>query len=299
MSAPPCVVCTRPTPDGFACAADARSLAERLTGAAGHAEDAESGGTRGSRYGGTRGGSSDGVSFDPTRSAKLGAVVLAVDGWVSDLLGDEPFPAWRRTQGPLCPPLRTAVTLDDGEVMLVQCPHSSCAAIKVATPPSVLAQEFSWLSGQMRALRHHPAAAEAFRELRDACDQLARLVDTPADKVLVGMCDCGKVLYAPRDKADVRCPEPTCKLVWNVGQSRDILRKALDDKLVDRAQAAFLAQYLDGDRTQDNIGKLIDSRVRSGQLAAHGEIDSEPLYRFGEVVLMLATVPRRRRERAA
>jgi hypothetical protein len=240
------------------------------------------------------------VTYDPTRAKKLDAVRFAADGWTSVLLGQEPFPAWRRLTGPLCPPHPTGI----------RCLHPSCAAIRVTLPPSMLAQEFVWLAAGVERLRKHPAAAEAFPELHAACDQLARLVDTPGDKVLVGVCDCGKVLYAAHDRTHVTCPETTCKLRWGVERSRDILREALDDKLVTAADAAHLGQYLDSDRTQDNIRKLIDLRVKSGRLMAHGEIEievevdgeielrREPTYRFGDVALVLATIPKRTRKAA-
>lgn len=306
MSENLCVRCGRPTPDqASACGHCASGLADALAVAAGHAEDAEAVIARQARYGGGGGnsGHSDGLTFDPTRSRKFEAVKLAADGWVSILLAGEPFPAWRRTAGPLCPPLRTGV----------RCPHSSCAAIRVTMPPSTLARQFSWLSGHLSALRVHPAAAEAFKELHDACDQLARLVDVPADDELVGMCDCGKVLYAPHGRRTVQCPEQTCKLRWGVAESRDILRRALDGKLVTAAEAARLGQYLDTDRTQQQIRALINKWAQRVLIEAHGHVieddgvDDEgvprtrtmPTYRFGDVSERLARTPRRAARAAA
>lgn len=300
MSEHLCVVCGRPTPDGYACHACAQELADALTTAAGHAEDAETANGRQAGYGaGSRGGSSDGVTYDPKRSARLNAVRLAADGWTTDLLAGADFPAWRRTAGPLCPAQRT------GE----RCTHRSCAAVRVTVPPPMLAQEFSWLAGRTDALRQHPAAAEAFRELHDACADLARLVDVPADNELVGMCDCGKVLYAPRGKTVVTCPVPTCKLRWDVATSRDILRRALDDKLVTASDAARLGQYLDSDRTQEQIRKLINAWSSRSLVVAHGSVveddgvdedgmpktKTEPTFRFGDVSDRLARTPRRAR----
>jgi hypothetical protein len=277
----------------YVCQADALSLAETLQTAAGHAADAEAVIARQARYGGGgRGSGGEPLPVDLTRSARFDAVKLAADGWVSVLLTGETFPAWRRTAGPLCPALRTGV----------RCPHSSCAAIRVTTPPSTLAREFSWLSGHVSALRVHPAAGEAFKELHDACEQLARLVDRPAEKELVGMCDCGKVLYAPPGRGTVQCPEQTCKLRWDVATSRDILRRALDGKLVTAAEAARLGQYLDTDRTQQQIRKLIDKWAERTLIEAHGHVVEDdkngqpqtvPTFRFGDVSGRLARTPRR------
>lgn len=292
----------------YACTHCASELADALLVAAGHAEDAEAVIARQARYGGGgRGSGGEPLPVDLTRSARFDAVKLAADGWVSDLLAGETFPPWQRTIGALCPPLTTAVTLDDGEVMFVRCPHASCAAIRVTIPPSTLAREFTWLSGHVSALRVHPAAGEAFKELHDACEQLARLVDRPADKELVGMCDCGKVLYAPPGRGTVQCPEQTCKLRWDVATSRDILRKALDGKLVTAAEAARLGQYLDTDRTQQQIRKLIDKWAERTLIEAHGHVLEDdgldddgmpqtktvPTFRFGDVSGRLARTPRR------
>lgn len=303
MSAPLCVRCSRPTADGYACAPCAQELAESLTVAAGHAEDAETvSGRQAGSGAGRRGGSSDGVTYDPKRSARLNAVRLAADGWTTDLLAGAGFPAWRRTAGPLCPAQRT------GE----RCHHRSCAAVRVTLPPPMLAQELSWLAAHSGQLRKHPAAQEAFRELHDACDDLARLVDVPADNELVGMCDCGKVLYAPHGKTAITCPVPTCKLRWGVAESRDILRKALDGKLVTAAEAARLGQYLDSDRTQEQIRKLINLWAFRSTIVAHGTVveddgvdedgmpktRTERTFRFGDISERLARTPRRARRAA-
>jgi len=282
-----CVRCGAAVADGFVCASEARDLAVALLAAAGHAEDAEAVLSRQTRYGaGSRAGSDEPLPVDLTAAAKLGPIETAICGWariVTEESGRRP--RWRVLTGPLCPPTGTA------------CPHDSCGAIRRRSPPPPIALAAAWLSRQTSWLRKHPAAREAFVDLHQACEQLARLVDRPPDKDLVGMCDCGKVLYAERGDAYVRCPAPTCKLRWNVEESREILRKHLGDRLVTLPEAARLAAYLDGDRTQDAIRKLLTARIT--KLAPHGQIQGEPSYRFGDVVTLLAAIPRRNRERAA
>jgi hypothetical protein len=284
-----CVRCGRPAPDGYACRECGQELADALLGAAGHAEDAEAVIARQARYGtGARGGSGDGLTYDPKRSETFTAVTLAICGWariVVEETGRQPH--WRPLSGPLCPPTG------------IRCDHDSCEGIRRRLPPSDIARDAAWLARQSGWLRKHPAAAEAFAELHAACDQLARLVDRPADKELVGMCDCGRVLYAPHGKTMVTCPVLTCQLRWNVEQSRDILRRALDDKLVTAADAARLAQYLDSDRTQDQIRKLINKWAERVLIEAHGEIGGEPTYRFSDIANRLARTPRRAVRQAA
>lgn len=288
----PCVRCGRPT-DAAVCAPEAQGLAEDLVRAAGHAEDAWTVIARQTRYGGGSGGGSVDGAPDLSASAKLAPIVTAIGGWarlVEDQTGRRP--RWRPLAGPLCPP--------SGH----RCAHGSCEGIRRRTPPPKLALDAAWLARQVEWLRRHPAAEEAFRDLTAAGIQLAWLCDSPAENELVGVCDCGKILYAREGREVIQCPMPTCKLVWHVERSRDILRRHLGDKLVTASEAARLAAYLDSDRTQDGIRKLIAARVRSRQLLAHGEIPDEngdpiPTYRFGEVAAVLATIPRRNREGAA
>jgi hypothetical protein len=259
MSAPTCVRCGRPTPDGYVCAPEAVSLAEGLVRAAGHAEDAEAVISRQTRHGaGSRGGSSEPMPVDLAAAERYRTIENTVGTWTriaEDLSGDlAPLPAW---------------------------PTLNQTAIAAG-----------WLSGHVDDLRKHPAAGEAFAELTAACEDLARLVDRPADKELVGMCDCGKVLYAARGKAVIQCPMPTCKLTWDVAQSRDVLRRALGDKLVSAADAARFAAYWD-ERNQAQIAALIRKWAERSQILAHGELDDGPVYRFGDVADRLARTPRR------
>lgn len=304
-----CVRCGAELADGYACRRCALELAQSLRDAAGHAEDAEAVLARQTRYGtGSRGGSDDPLPVDLTAAGRYGAISNTITTWirvVTDLTGRQP--AWRPMTGPTCP-------------AGVRCLHLTCAAIRrrLAGPPLVLMA--AWLAQHIDTLRQHPAAGEAFTDLHAACDQLARLVDRPADKELVGVCDCGKILYAAQGRTAVQCPMPTCRLVWDVDASRNILRRHLGDKLVTAAEAARLLAYLDANRTQDAIRKLITGRVKSGQLTAHGSTteppdetevqaaaaeDREPrpkvipLYRFGDVTAVLDGIPRRERTTAA
>lgn len=284
-----CIRCGSQLGDGaYVCHDDAQTLAEALLAAAGHAEDASTLGERGARLGASGRGGGDTPLPDLSRSARYARAAHHIDGWARIVMEETGRqPRWRPVIGPLCPPTG------------VRCRHDSCEAIRRRTPPDVIALDAAWLAQQTGWLRRHPAADAAFRDLHDACAELARLVDVPPDKELVGMCDCGRVLYARDDQAAVTCPVPTCKLRWNVAESRDILRTALDGKLVTAAEAARLGQYLDTDRTQEQIRKLINRWASRGQVLPHGEIDGEPTFRFGDVSDRLARTPRRAAARAA
>jgi hypothetical protein len=283
-----CILCGRPVQDALVCAADALSLSQSLQIASGHAEDAEAVLTRQARYGaGGSGGSGDRLPGNLNAAERYGAIENTVGTWARHVVEERgmELPARLPKVGPVC--------------AVIDCGHGSCLGIQLRRPPRGLAQAANWLSTQTEWLRRQPEAQEAFSELEDACNDLARLVDRPADKQLVGVCDCGKVLYAAEGRAKIQCPAPTCELKWDVEVSRDILRQHLGDKLVTISEAAHLMAYLDGDRTQDNLRKLIAARVKSGQVIAHGEDrEGEPTYRFGEVAAILAAIPRRERKAA-
>lgn len=300
----PCIRCGAAT-DAYVCHPEAQALADELLTAAGHAEDAEAVITRQTRYGsGSRGGSDEPMPGDLAAAAKLGPIRNAAytAARIVEDYTRRTMPAWRRAAGPLC---------ETGG----GCLHASCAALRVINPPSALAQELEWLSGQTEALRRHPAADELFADLHSTCTALARLVDRPPDRDLVGMCDCGKVLYATAGRTVIQCPERTCKLVWHVERSREILRRALDDKLFTAAEAARFAVRLDsGDRSTEQVRKLITKWHGRGLVAARGHVvvqldelgeDGEPktrhdpTFRFGDVVDRLAVTARRNREGAA
>lgn len=310
-----CARCGRPT-DATVCRPEAQELADALTAAAGHAEDAETVIARQARYGGGgRGGHGEPLPVDFTASARHAAVSLTVGGWMRVLIEEgyaaEPE-AWRPLAGPLCPPVRPGDEPRKGN----RCPHGSCAAIRDQGVRSPLARALTWLAAQVGRLRKHPAAGEALAELHDACAQLERLVDRPADKVLVGVCDCGKVLYAPRGRQAIRCPDP-CGATWNVSDGLAILRRHLDDRLFTAAEAAPLAVRLDdGDRSTEQVRKLIGKWAERGEITAKGCVWREPnaaelqkdphhgmvavpTYRFGDIAERLARTPRRAAAKAA
>lgn len=296
-----CAICGAASPDGYVDRQCGLKLAQRLSQAAGHAEDADTVVARQTRYG-TGGSSSDDLPVDFTASDRLADINNTITGWVRVITEHTGrAPRWRPMVGPTC-------------AIGVRCDHLSCAAIRrrLAGPPVALMT--AWLAQHADTLRKHPAAAEAFDQLHHACGDLERLVDRPADKDLVGVCDCGRILYAPRDRRVIQCPVTTCRLVWDVAASRDTLRRHLGDKLVTLPEAARLAAYLDSDRTQDTIRKLLTARL--ARLAAHGSVwrdptDTEiaaaeqageeagpvavPTYRFGDAVALLAEIPKRRR----
>jgi hypothetical protein len=321
---PQCVCCSQPMADGaYACQKCGRELAQALTEAAGHAEDAWTVIARETRYG-TAGGArkaepepaapasdqrrnrvsefgwaasietpargalrSGQIPPDLSASTSLADVGNVVTTWarhICERRGAE-LPARRPLLGPLC--------------AAFPCEHTSCERIQWRVPPSDLGEAAAWLATQLGWLRKRPEAGEAFDELTDACRMLRRLVDRPvSDRRLVGVCDCGTTLYALPWQGVVECPDKRCGLRWDVEESRDILRDALRGKLFTAAEAAHLGAFWD-ERASEQIRKLINKWAERGRLIAHGQVDGAPTFLFGEVIDRLAESPRRTQEVAA
>lgn len=306
MTQQQCVTgCGRPAPDGPACTTCARQLADTLRNAAGHAEDAWTVIARQTRYstaGGTRTPEPEpaGVAADLRRNR------VTEFGWAASV--ERPVAGGLRPE---------PVPADLGALDRLHAAENTITtwARILGADVAGLSAACMWLAEHVAELQHHPAAGEAFGQLHAACAQLERLVDRPpGGHRLVGMCDCGRTLYAPHGRDVVQCKP--CGAKWNVTESQAILLKHLDGRLVTVPEALDMAGWLDTDRTREQIRKLITGWTKRGQLAAHGTIwrdptDAEtrtdpeayqvavPLYRFGEIRARLADTPRRNREGAA
>jgi hypothetical protein len=262
---PTCACCGQPVADGFACGGCSTKASEQLSEIADLAPIARDVALGLIRRGNGNGGSGKADSRSPL---DLDATdrLDAVQGTLTTLARDIAEAAQIEFAGP--------------------------------TPADPLRWACSWLHGRMEWARHavdghEPWAIRTFGEIYDCAREMRRLTNGPADRELVGMCDCGKVLYAAPGRTVVQCPAKTCQLRWEVAQSRAILRDALDGKLVTAAEAARLGAYLDTDRSQEQIRKLINAWSSRGMVVAHGLVDGEPTFRFGDVADRLAATPRR------
>ncbi|GIE84595.1 hypothetical protein Are01nite_10750 [Actinoplanes regularis] len=118
------------------------------------------------------------------------------------------------------------------------------------------------------------------------------------------MCDCGRILYAPHGRDIVQCKASNCGASWNVDESQEILRAALDEKHVTAAEAAHLAGFLETDRTGCQIRKLVNKwnerEVLQPVDGIPGKINNEgsprilPLFRFGDIANLLDRMRQRR-----
>lgn len=298
----PCVRCGAPT-DAYICRTEANDLATQLRAAAGHAEDAWTVIARQTRT--TTAGAGRQPDPIPTASEDNRRNRVKDFAWQASIekppvgaLRPEPTPADLGALDRYHTAENTAITwLRD-----------------LGGDAEDLPGALHWLANHTEALRLDPAAKEAFDDLEAACRQLERLVDRRVDnRHFIGICDCGKALYAPWNWTAIQCKP--CGAIWNLADGQDILLRHLDDRLVTLGEAAKLAGHLDPDRSQDAVRKLVEKWAGHGRLVPHGHIMREPTdreirhdpeaypvpvptYRFGEIRKLLDETPRRERRAA-
>jgi hypothetical protein len=172
------------------------------------------------------------------------------------------------------------------------CRHGSCWAanerwVLGPTCPHPDAVVALWLARQLDWLRYRQEANDAFNELTMACKRLVRIVDRPAQRMIVGQCGCGAYLYAVHGASTVKCRD--CDTSYDVEASRDGLRQNLDERLLTAAEIALMAAYLGLTEHRDSTRKLVTQWALRGLIASHTNVGGEPAYLFGEVVTKLAT----------
>ena len=145
-----------------------------------------------------------------------------------------------------------------------------------------------FLITQVSWLRYRPEADEAFQELGAACRTIEHVVDRPPGTVVVGRCECGTYLYAARTADTVTCAG--CSEQYDVAASREGLRDELSDRLLTAGQIATMAAYLGLTERREAARLLINVWGNRGLIQAHGQVDGDRAYRFGEVLPRLLAV---------
>lgn len=158
-----------------------------------------------------------------------------------------------------------------------------------------------WLSSHLEWCRHRREWPELARDLSAAARLVRAIVDRPADRQLVGACECEVTLYARPHATVVECPE--CHRSWDVKASRDALIKNLDDRLLTAAEIAVLALIENPDRNRQHVRRCINVWAGRGAvrgIAQRGQTtDGQPLYQVREVLARIAQAEARAAERLA
>lgn len=294
-----CVRCGRPTPDGFAdvvCAVTRPhgQLAELLELLPAARDVAHRQARRGSG-GGASGKPGSSPPIDLGATARLDAVQNVLTTWARAIAEERGVNLAEINGGGLTWLSRSPQWVDQLRGL-----RDDLGAIA------------GWLQGHLEWMRHRPEVDEFLTDVDASVRVIRRVADPERDrKVVVGLCDCGKMLYAPKDREIVTCP--ACELQWDVETTTEALSGHLAERLVTAAEAAHLGAYLDTDRSVKQIRSLVDLWARTNRLTDHGEvlikhrhrpgcetgcttaIDRILTYRFGDIGELVATTSRRAR----
>lgn len=150
-------------------------------------------------------------------------------------------------------------------------------------PNDTLSGIASWLRTRARWLAHHQDAAQAHGEIVDAVRAARLVVDRPADRLYVGQCDCGRVLYArPGDRwAVCRAEDHDVPLMWPVDERRTWLMEQAADFVGTTSEIAMaLSRYarpvtpsvIRGLENRGRIVPLPETDVRGRKLWRLGDV---------------------------
>jgi hypothetical protein len=283
MIEPVCDICGNPT-DGYVCKRDTDETARYLRDVESLAGEVETNVARLARYASRGGRKAAQVDEDRGPGEINRRQPVEAFGWPAgkerpqrNALRAEPLPVDLNASARAAVAFNDVTTwartvLDDhgGEL-----PDPQAGEHPVAVAAVFLLEQLPWM-------RHQRFAAEAFDQLKAAGAVIRRIVDSPPEREIVGICDCGEHLYAHKGATTVACPQ--CRLRWDVQTSRENLREALRGRLVTASEAGlFLAFFgITGDRRRS--AKTVTMWALRGLLVAHGDLDGWPLFLFGEVI---------------
>lgn len=258
--------CTRPLVDGFVCVWCAGQMARQLRDLPALAVDLDVMLARQTRMG-DRGGSRSAdqpVPFDPRASEVAADLRGLLVSW-SRMIAEE----------------RGVGTL----------------------PTDTVAGLASWLRDHVEWLRHHTAGHEAVAEVDDVVRRARRLIDRPADRQYVGVCDgqgatsaplddepCGYEVFAKPRAAATAC---VCGYAYDVEARRRQMLASLEDHLGNSTYVAMVATGL-GVKVAASTVRMWVKRHKL-QPRTYTKPDDpaakpKPLYRVGDVVAVAARV---------
>jgi hypothetical protein len=142
-----------------------------------------------------------------------------------------------------------------------------------------------WLLINVQSIAMHPAADEAFDELRYAVRQARSTIDRIPELLLAGVCNAGECkspLYARVTDDTVTCP--ACETEHNTDERWDAMFEAAEEKLVPSEIALSWARKFLGHVIPNGTWRSWCSR---GRILPHGvDVEGRPTYLFGEVLTL-------------
>ncbi|GGK32051.1 hypothetical protein GCM10010124_26010 [Pilimelia terevasa] len=210
-------------------------------------------------------------------SSRVDAATGVITTWARMVIEERGLPtapAPAPLAGPTCEPLQDCRRHRTCRAILGQ--HRARPGLSAAGRAALL------LTNHLTWLRHHPAAAEALPELGQACRDIIRTVDRPAELELVGACDCGVRLYAKARAATITCRH--CGKAWNTDSGRAEMTKHIRASLVTGAEYVTLHLRQHPGQPRKRVRDLIAQWARRGHIQVRGlSADGDPLYRYGDI----------------
>lgn len=166
-------------------------------------------------------------------------------------------------------------------------------------PDDDLASISRWLLWRVDGLTLHEAGSDAVDEITSAVAHCHRVIDRPADRQYLGVCDVcpdGRLYSRPGGKW-ARCA--TCDATTAADEVRSRLLGELDDRLCTAAEIAHLSTYLGLKAGREQVRKRIEYWARSERIHSEAAISEQAVYRFGIVWRLLAQEDRKNLEKAS
>jgi hypothetical protein len=179
---------------------------------------------------------------------------------------------------------------EDERDLLAEHHHSDTAAVA------------RWLARNLRTLRQHADAGQAFDELTNAIREARRAVDRPQDYIPLGACGnlvedleqpCPAIVYGHPDSRFATCRGCTAR--HRITDRIEWMLELLRVQLVTIPEAVGIC-YLAGKRTTEDKLRLMAARARFLPVGAK---EGQPTYRMAEVFQALDERYKHRKPRAA
>jgi hypothetical protein len=305
VTAPTCVVCERPTADGYACQhCGVTKPGEQLRQIADMVPAARDVAHRLSRNGGGGGASSKPGSrlpLDLTATAKLDGVQSALSTWARHVAEERGI-------------IHAAAVINAGGISGVD--GGAGEGGRSSDDTDDLVASALWLTGHCEWIRHRPEVDEFLTDIAAAARIVAGIARGPATQKYLGPCGADIELPAPT------ATDPNAKLRYPAECDGDIYARVYADGTVARIGECRTCRatvvtvertaWLDGEVRSHafraaHIAQAYGIRPNTirvwaarGLLVAHGhDREERPLYNVGDVLDLAATDAARRAEEQA
>jgi hypothetical protein len=267
MTANLCVVCGRPTPDGFACVAETEQARQQLAEIAELVAPARDVAHRQTSGDGTGGAGVPGsrVPLDLAAGARLDAVQVALTGWAR-VVAEE----------------RNVGVVPGGRDVIV-----------------VAAQ---FLAANLEWLRHKDYVDDVLREIGDCVQAMRSVTAGRRERIYLGTCGALVLTPEPWEPGTPASTECEGSVYGWIGASKAVCKACgarydQEARITERAEKAHSHWYTAAEIAAAYPGVVLAGTIRKwrqrGLLTVHGEVDGHRLYQVAEVLALVESTKER------